>query len=179
MKRISSYIISILLLSMPSFAHDNNIVGFGLGYGSQDLSFKEGTTAGDNFNIEAYYRYMFRPELGAEIGWSGAVGGINSILVDIGSEIKDVSYDGFNAGIFYQYPILKRVNLTSKLGVNRYVVDYTFNNRNVDDFHIGYEASVGIEARANNGLGINFNYKYINNSIIESNQFILGTSFRF
>ncbi|MGR6831027.1 outer membrane beta-barrel protein [Aliivibrio wodanis] len=80
---------------------------------------------------------------------------------------------------FLQYPLISNSFIYTKLGANNYTVDYTINNVSKDDSDVGFEASLGIENRFNSGLGLNVEYRNINNPIINANQFMVGMSYKF
>lgn len=181
MKTLNIIILSMGFLSQTSHAGENqHIIGADLTYGSLDINFKQvATDLGDESGFDIYYRYMLNPFIGVEGGWTSAEGSIGSFLISQVSDVKDVSYSGPNAKIVFQYPIIADSFVYTKLGVNYYNVDYTFNKNEFDESHIGYEASIGLGTRFDFGLGFNLGYRYLDNKLVSSNQVVLGANFAF
>ncbi|MDD9196802.1 porin family protein [Aliivibrio sp. S3MY1] len=177
MKNIVKSILCITLISTNAFAE--HVIGANVGYGNQTFKLNKTTNDGDAFNIDAYYRYMLTPFAGLEGGWTSSMGGIGSIIVGEFSEIKDASFSGPKASLFLQYPLINNNYIYTKLGVNKYTVDYTINDVSNDESKVGFEASLGFESRFSSGFGINVEYRNINNEIIKANQFMLGASYKF
>ncbi|MGR6835086.1 outer membrane beta-barrel protein [Aliivibrio wodanis] len=177
MKKISLSILCLTLFSSHSFAE--HVVGAAIGYGTQEFKMNQTMNDGDAFNLDAYYRYMINPYIGIEGGWTAAVGGMGSFIVGQVAEVKDASFSGPKVSMFLQYPLISNSFIYTKLGANNYTVDYTINNVSKDDSDVGFEASLGIENRFNSGLGLNVEYRNINNPIINANQFMVGMSYKF
>ncbi|OCH16741.1 MULTISPECIES: outer membrane beta-barrel protein [unclassified Aliivibrio] len=181
MKKISLFVICLTLFPLHSFAE--HIVGTAVGYGSQKFKLNDGGSFGDSFNLNTYYRYMINPYIGIEGGWTSGGGGIVSGLINIVSEVDDDTFYGPRTSAFLQYPLMENhfINnfIYTKLGANRYKVDYTIDNVSKSASDIGFEASLGLESRFNFGLGLNIEYKNITNPIIKANLLMVGMSYKF
>ncbi len=169
----------LFLILFSSYSFSEHLLGVALGYGNQEFKLNQTTNDGDAFNIDAYYRYMMNPYIGIEGGWTSAVGGIGSFIVAQVAEIEDARFSGPKINLFLQYPLSSNNYIYTKLGANNYTLDYTINRVSKEDSNAGFEGSLGLESRFNSGLGLNVEYKNINNPIIKANQFIMGMSYKF
>lgn len=177
MKKVSLSILCLALFSSYSFAE--HVVGTAIGYGNQEFKLNQTSNDGDAFNFDAYYRYMINPYIGIEGGWTSAIGGIGSFIVGQVAEVEDANFSGPKVNLFLQYPFISNNFIYTKLGANKYTVDYTINKVSKNDSDVGFEASLGLESRFNSGLGLNMEYRNINNPIIKANQFMVGISYQF
>ncbi len=172
--------LSIICLSLLSAcANAEHIIGGAIGYGGQAFHLPQEANDGDVFTFDAYYRYMFNPYIGAEVGITTSFGGVGSYLVGQLSEVGDASFSGVSSSLFLQYEILNNTLAYTKLGINHYALDYTLNNVSKEASDMGLGGSLGLEYRFDFGLGMNIEYRHISHSLVDVNELMIGSSYQF
>ena len=169
---------TLLLTALSTNVWADSVIGTAVGYGAQQFDLNSETIDGDEFNVDIYYRYMLNQNIGFEGGWQAATGGIGSFMIEQISEIKDANYSGPRVATYLQYPIFNANYIYTKLGVNRYTLDYTLNDVSKSASDLGLEASLGLESRFDSGLGLNFEYRIVHSSFIKANQWLVGVSYQ-
>lgn len=168
--------------SFSVFASDtNHILGGNIGYGTQEFESKNGQNidAGDTFTADVYYRYMLNDSFGIEAGLMSGTGGVVDALLDVITDVKDLSYKGIRSAVFAQYSLSQGNSLYAKAGATYHELSYTVDSNNIDDKDSGLYGALGWQYRFLNGFGLNAEYQYIPMQKLEVNSFSVGLSYRF
>ncbi|EGT3628084.1 porin family protein [Shewanella sp.] len=169
------------LMSTSVFAGDSaHILGGSLGFGTQEFETNSGKyDAGDTFTSDLYYRYMLNEHFGLEVGYLAGTGGIVSVMVDLVSEVKDLSYQGVRTTAYGQYALSRGNSLYAKLGAAYTKVSYEMDKQEMDSDDVGFYGAVGWQYRFRSGFGLNLEYQYVPMKELELQGVNFGVSYRF
>ena len=185
--RILTMLVAGLLSCNAIATEAPHIFGVSAGYGFQDLeqSDNHDSSAGDNFVVDIYYRYMWHENVGLEAGYFTGSGGVASIFTGVITRINNIEYSGYRAALYGEYMLSDSNRLYAKLGASANELSYHVGNWGSDkvnyfeDDGTDVYAAVGWGIRFNSGLGMNVEYQYVPVQALEVQNLNIGLSYRF
>ncbi|RTR39197.1 porin family protein [Shewanella canadensis] len=214
MKKLYS-ILFCILLSNTCFADDGNInnntkediknstktsfnkthtlgIGFGMLSGTMEVDYVPGDPDSDSisFSEEYFYQFHIDNNWAVAVGYQETSSGFCIICTPLngGSEARYVDItrvDNIYITAQYTYPISQRWAIYTKVGFNRYDLDYEDGRYtdiippSRDDIGVDLAAGLGIKFQAFNGFGIGLDYKYLGADKVQTKVGVLTISYSF
>ncbi|WP_394147519.1 outer membrane beta-barrel protein [Shewanella atlantica] len=206
MRLLYSILLS-MLLSGICFADDDNInsntktsfnkihtLGGGIGMfsGRMDSDYIHGELYDEDisFSGEYFYQFHINSNWAVAAGYQDTASGFCFICGPIPEgpdtfKTNIMKVDNYYLTVQYTYPISQRWAIYSKLGVNRYDIEFDDVRYTgivapaVDGVGVDLAAGVGIKFQAFNGFGIGLDYKYLGADQVQTKVGVLAFSYSF
>lgn len=200
-------ILFCILLSNTCIADDANIkndtktsfnkthtlgVGVGILSGRMESDYDTGYLYSEDisFSEEFFYQFHINSNWAVAVGYQETSSGFCFICapLDGGSETRYVDItrvDNIYITAQYTYPISQRWAIYTKVGLNRYDLDYEDGRYtdiippSRDDIGVDLAAGLGIKFQAFNGFGIGLDYKYLGADKVQTKVGVLTISYSF